>query len=1077
MTRRRLISIVLLATACTTILGCPFVNNAPILPGLSLGSIGLTVGDVVTGRTIPPVESASIRVEIDNQSGFAAATRLTMRVGGRQVHLSTRRIEPRTAFVVIGPDRADSILFEATVLSASPFSLPPEARFLGEDFTSGDTVRFVIQLPIQSDCNENAIDDTGEPDHDGDGLIDDCDLCPDDPAKQEPRECGCGTAETDSDGDGIPNCIDPCPDSASDADTDQDGIPDCNDPCPDSASNGDTDGDGTLDCFDACPEDPHKTQPGACGCGVAEVDVDEDGLADCIDQCIGLPGNGNANSNGNIDTDGDGISDCLDGCPDDPAKTHPGTCGCNVADTDRDEDETPDCLDGCPDDPHKIVPGACGCGVADTDSDEDGTPDCLEPPALMVQISGLEQDIRVNEGALILFDISIENFSPAALVRAFARPVPPVPGFEIQIEIDSAPMALIHGSWMVEEATPGTYEVCVEVRDGPQTAGDCALGHVIVNAEPLLKFDSPYPDQLVSRALGFTIAWAGQDDDDDAQISIFLDVDNEENGNEILLREGISEDDVNDREFQVDPISLDLPDGVYFVGGVITDPLTRFGEYGNQVCIVDRLVGRVQAADLVEGVTIITGDAGNHSFGHSLDASKDVTLDGKDDILVGDPDAVVDPGNGPITPGEAYLFSHEPNWSRLLDTGDARTRFVNDQDQSRLGERVASLWQFARGDSLGRVLLGAPLFDVKSGGASGRAFWATVLAGSQYQRYELCCTPFPMTSYLDGDFDNHAGADLAQLTDVSGDGLPDIAIGAQDAGGDGFPGPGLVGIVSGDYGDPPLGALSSHAFLIRGTNASGDLGHSVRGMLDINFDEKDEIVIGDPLGAYPGRLRTGVVHVVLGTGVLNQIGEASVYPDSRGGYTLNVLHLVGESLDDLAGFAVASGDFNGNERPDLLIGAPMHEGGRGRAYLLYDLELPKGPFVIDLAQVGQAVPGAVFDGVHAGERLGWAVAFIGDLDLDGHQDIALGSPGGESERGLTRLIYGGQKLTGNVPLALFTCSVAGAELVANENILGQFGAALSAGDVNGDAGSDLVVGAPAIGTHPGEVYVIYGRPD
>lgn len=45
----------------------------------------------------------------------------------------------------------------------------------------------------------------------------------------------------------------------------------------------DTDGDGIRDCNDICPNDPNKTQPGICGCGVADTDTDGDGVADCID--------------------------------------------------------------------------------------------------------------------------------------------------------------------------------------------------------------------------------------------------------------------------------------------------------------------------------------------------------------------------------------------------------------------------------------------------------------------------------------------------------------------------------------------------------------------------------------------------------------------------------------------------------------------------------------------------------------------------------------------------------------------------------------------------------------------------
>jgi len=107
---------------------------------------------------------------------------------------------------------------------------------------------------------------------------------------------------------------------------------------------------------DLCPDDPLKTAPGACGCGVADTDSDQDGILDCNDLC-----------------------------PADVLKTSPGVCGCGVADdVDTDGDEILDCLDLCPDDPDKIDPGICGCGVADTegstsDSDEDGIPNCLDP--------------------------------------------------------------------------------------------------------------------------------------------------------------------------------------------------------------------------------------------------------------------------------------------------------------------------------------------------------------------------------------------------------------------------------------------------------------------------------------------------------------------------------------------------------------------------------------------------------------------------------------------------------------------------------------------------------------------------
>jgi hypothetical protein len=142
----------------------------------------------------------------------------------------------------------------------------------------------------------------------------------------------------------------------------------------------DSDGDGIADCNDACPSDPAKVAPGACGCGIADVDTDGDGTFDCNDGCPSDPakvapgacGCGSAD----VDSDGDGTLDCNDGCPSDPAKVAPGACGCGSADVDSDGDGTLDCNDGCPGDPAKVATGVCGCGSADVDTDGDGTFDC-----------------------------------------------------------------------------------------------------------------------------------------------------------------------------------------------------------------------------------------------------------------------------------------------------------------------------------------------------------------------------------------------------------------------------------------------------------------------------------------------------------------------------------------------------------------------------------------------------------------------------------------------------------------------------------------------------------------------------
>jgi len=103
-------------------------------------------------------------------------------------------------------------------------------------------------------------------------------------------------------------------------------------------------------CEDACSDDPNKTEPGICGCNVSDTDSDSDGTADCVDAC-----------------------------PANPSKTTAGgICGGCEDESDSDGDGTPDCQDLCAFDANKIDGGVCGCGVSDDDVDADGTADCFD---------------------------------------------------------------------------------------------------------------------------------------------------------------------------------------------------------------------------------------------------------------------------------------------------------------------------------------------------------------------------------------------------------------------------------------------------------------------------------------------------------------------------------------------------------------------------------------------------------------------------------------------------------------------------------------------------------------------------
>ncbi len=106
------------------------------------------------------------------------------------------------------------------------------------------------------------------------------DLCPADPSKKDPLQCGCGNPDIDADGDGVASCNgqnDKCDNDPNKVAPGQ---------CGCGVADTDTDRDGVADCVDACPTDPAKSaSAGQCGCGSADTDTDADGTADCHDAC------------------------------------------------------------------------------------------------------------------------------------------------------------------------------------------------------------------------------------------------------------------------------------------------------------------------------------------------------------------------------------------------------------------------------------------------------------------------------------------------------------------------------------------------------------------------------------------------------------------------------------------------------------------------------------------------------------------------------------------------------------------------------------------------------------------------
>ena len=312
-------------------------------------------GGTVRYATVGEEGSRAFVVEFDSVPHYGSDQTVTMQMvlleaGGGEIHCRDCQSDGGSADQgVFGPADAflpgredtrdafqnDGVAFTAVVngddgfgdaCDACPGAFDPD-QLDGDDDQIGDVCDScpAVANPEQEDLDQDGTGDICDEDIDGDGALNDADLCP-----------GVADDGTDTDEDGLGDACDVCPgvaDADQQIDTDDDGEGD--------ACDGDDDNDGTPDDIDNCPlvSNPDRLDSDDDGTGDAcDDDIDGDGVANDDDNCPTVSNEDQA------DADDNGRGDLCEGI------------GCDLS-FGFEDGALPDAFDGFGDYPFAFAPG------------------------------------------------------------------------------------------------------------------------------------------------------------------------------------------------------------------------------------------------------------------------------------------------------------------------------------------------------------------------------------------------------------------------------------------------------------------------------------------------------------------------------------------------------------------------------------------------------------------------------------------------------------------------------------------------------------------------------------------------
>jgi len=417
---------------------------------------------------------------------------------------------------------------------------------------------------------------------------------------------------------------------------------------------------------------------------------------------------------------------------------------------------------------------------------------------------------------------------------------------------------------------------------------------------------------------------------------------------------------------------------------------------------------------------ILTGAAAGDQFGISVSTAGDMNGDGYSDIIAGAS------GNdaGGSSAGRVYIYLNS-----MTGTDIADEFFTAESAGDEFGFSISSAGDI-NGDGFSDIIIGA---DENNAGAinAGRVY---IYFGGIIQDNIADLT---ITGTASNDM---FGGSVSSAGDVNGDSFSDVIVGAAFNNSNGADAGRAYIYFGGNVPDTIADVI------LNGALTADQFGSSVSSAGDVNGDGYSDVVVGAPYSDGAG-INFGRAYIFFGGSLMNSIADITC---------------IGEATGDNLGISVSTaGDFNGDGFSDVIAGAHTNDAGgvnAGRAYIFF------GGIVSD------SIADVILTGEDAGDQFGQSLFGAGDVNGDGFSDVIIGAwvnNAGGDFAGRAYIYFGGI-VSDTIADVTFTGEAAGIS----------FGYSVSsAGDVNGDGFSDVIVGAPfsnAGGTNSGRAYIFFG---